>query len=261
MPAVVTRTNQADIRDPAVKNTFINGINAFNSLPDSRGEIGGSYGTLVSIHRHPHKFHSTGEDVDVGKQRFLTWHRVYLSVLEWWVQTLPNCQNFSIPYWDWTVDRDVPDWLQNFKPRVIIPDTERIPTQPPQPIQEESVDVNRTPGRDRESSLPTRDDIKKCLEKPTFTDFTTTLELLHAHVHGWVGGTMSDILTSPADPLFWLHHANIDRIYTTWRTQHADTPSTIPTLSGSDLKMDPWEGTEPDYRHWDWVAYDKLFTV
>jgi hypothetical protein len=43
MPAVVTRKNQADI-DPAVKNTFINGINAFNSLANSGGEIGGSYG-------------------------------------------------------------------------------------------------------------------------------------------------------------------------------------------------------------------------
>ena len=44
MPAVVTRYNQADIHDPKVKNTFINGINAFNSLANSGGEIGGSYG-------------------------------------------------------------------------------------------------------------------------------------------------------------------------------------------------------------------------
>jgi tyrosinase len=49
-----------------------------------------------------------------------------------------------------------------------------------------------------------------------------TLEGLHADVHAWVGGTMRDLLTSPADPLFWLHHANIDRIYTSWRKQHAD---------------------------------------
>jgi tyrosinase len=68
------------------------------------------------------------------------------------------------------------------------------------------------------------------------------------YMHGLVE-PMRDVLTSPADPLFWLHHANIDRIYTTWRTQHADSHSTIPMLSGSDLKMDPWEGTEPDYRH------------
>jgi len=125
-------------------------------------------------------------DVDVGKQRFLTWHRVYLSVLEYWVSSIPNYQNFYIPYWDWTVKRDIPDWLQNFKPRVIIPNTESIP---PQPHSEESVVVSRAPGQDRESPLPTKDDINRCLEKPTFTDFTKTLEDLHANVHAWVGGT------------------------------------------------------------------------
>jgi Common central domain of tyrosinase len=91
--------------------------------------------------------------------------------------------------------------------------------------------------------------------KPTYTEFTMTLEGLHAGVHAWVGGTMSDIATSPADPLFWLHHANIDRIYTLWQKTHPDNANTIHTLSGSDLNIDPWAGTESDYRHWDWVAY------
>jgi hypothetical protein len=57
MPAIVQRKNQARIEDPD-KNTFINGIKAFNSLSTFAGEIGGTYGTLVSIHRHQHKFHS-----------------------------------------------------------------------------------------------------------------------------------------------------------------------------------------------------------
>ena len=43
----------------------------------------------------------------------------------------------------------------------------------------------------------------------------------------------------PADPLFWMHHANIDRIYTLWQNAHPDNPNTIPRLSGSDLNMDP----------------------
>lgn len=249
MPPVVQRKNQAGLGDTD-NNTFINGINAFNSLSTSRGEIGGNYGTLVSIHRHQHKFHSA--DGDVGTQRFLTWHRVYLSVLEFWVSSIPNYQKFFIPYWDWTTNRSVPNWLENFKPHVNIPDTEKIP---PEPSSIDPVNVNRTPGQDREFSLPTTDDINRCLGKPTYTEFTMTLEGLHAGVHAWVGGTMSDIATSPADPLFWLHHANIDRIYTLWQKTHPDNANTIPTLSGSDLNIDPWAGTESEYRHWDWVAY------
>ncbi|MGA7899380.1 MAG: tyrosinase family protein [Nitrososphaeraceae archaeon] len=136
------RKNQAGLGDTD-KNTFINGINAFNSLSTSGGEIGGTYGTLVAIHRHQHKFHSA--DGEVGTQRFLTWHRVYLSVLEYWVSSIPNYQKFFIPYWDWTTNPSVPNWLENFKPHVNIPDIESIP---PEPSSWHRVDVNRTPGQD-----------------------------------------------------------------------------------------------------------------
>jgi hypothetical protein len=52
-----------------------------------------------------------------------------------------------------------------------------------------------------------------------------------------------------------MHHSNIDRIYTLWQRTHPDNHNTIPRLSGSDLNIDPWEGIEPDYRHWDWIEY------
>ena len=247
MPAMVQRKNQFGLGDTD-KNTFINGIKAFNSISTFAGEIGGTYGTLVAIHRHPHNFHSP--DGEVGKQRFLAWHRVYLSVLEHWVSSIPNYQSFFIPYWDWTTDRTIPNWLENFKPQVNVPNTEKITSEP---ISWELVNVRRSPGRPQD--LPDSDKINKCLEKQSYTEFTTALEGLHADVHAWVGGTMTDLLTSPADPLFWMHHANIDRIYTLWQNAHPDNPNTIPRLSGSDLNMDPWEGTEPDYRHWDWIVY------
>jgi tyrosinase len=39
---------------------------------------------------------------------------------------------------------------------------------------------------------------------------------LHNFVHIWVGGDMT-AATSPNDPIFFLHHANIDRIWWTWQ--------------------------------------------
>lgn len=57
----------------------------------------------------------------------------------------------------------------------------------------------------------------------------------HDYVHGLVGGgdpknpnmpgLMSDPDTAALDPIFWLHHANIDRLWETWRqnpTSHVD---------------------------------------
>lgn len=38
----------------------------------------------------------------------------------------------------------------------------------------------------------------------------------HDTVHGQVGGWMSSFTNAPRDPLFWLHHANIDRLWEVW---------------------------------------------
>lgn len=42
---------------------------------------------------------------------------------------------------------------------------------------------------------------------------------LHGRVHLWIGGNMSSS-SSPNDPLFWLHHANLDRIWAEWQDRH-----------------------------------------
>ncbi len=49
---------------------------------------------------------------------------------------------------------------------------------------------------------------------------------IHAGVHNAVGGDMAD-KSSPTDPLFWLHHANIDRIWAKWQTSHNATPPNL----------------------------------
>jgi hypothetical protein len=49
----------------------------------------------------------------------------------------------------------------------------------------------------------------------------------HSNVHGAVGGHMGDFL-SPVDPLFFLHHANLDRLWSLWTA--AQTGAGRPTL-------------------------------
>jgi len=40
----------------------------------------------------------------------------------------------------------------------------------------------------------------------------------HNGVHNWLGGNMSTFF-SPADPIFWLHHSNVDRVWNSWNNQ------------------------------------------
>lgn len=58
---------------------------------------------------------------------------------------------------------------------------------------------------------------------PAVCNFTTGGELgdaingWHGQVHNAVGGTMADIMTSPAAPIFWCWHAFVDHIYWDWQ--------------------------------------------
>lgn len=42
----------------------------------------------------------------------------------------------------------------------------------------------------------------------------------HGLVHNNTGGLMGAVPTAAGDPVFWLHHANIDRFWAAWTTRH-----------------------------------------
>ena len=57
---------------------------------------------------------------------------------------------------------------------------------------------------------------------------------LHNRVHVWVGGDMGPG-TSPNDPVFFLNHCNVDRIWESWMTTHGRTY--VPDMSaGAQFK-------------------------
>ena len=65
----------------------------------------------------------------------------------------------------------------------------------------------------------------------------------HNLVHVWFNGTMSQVPIAPADPMFWMHHAEIDRLWWLWGQNHAGQ---VPNLSGPDAVLDPWPETVSD---------------
>ena len=56
---------------------------------------------------------------------------------------------------------------------------------------------------------------------PNFSDGFRTTEL-HNRVHIYTGGTMLNVPTSSNDPVFFLHHCNVDRLYEEWLDRYSD---------------------------------------
>jgi tyrosinase len=218
-PAVHVRKDQAALTE-CERERF---LCAFQAIVND-----GTLGKLVAIHGETHYQH--------GTQRFLPWHRVYLEVMEDALRAAHP--DVTLPYWDWTkeAEQGVPAWLAGFTPTV------------PMPAPATPMTVVRSP--QSSADLATiASNVPSVMAETAFGSFTSGLEGIHGSVHVWIGGNMSMIPTAPSDVLFWLHHANIDRLW--WQWQQAN-PGQHPALSGTGPNspvMDPWSTTEVQTRN------------
>ncbi len=112
------------------------------------------------------------------------------------------------------------------------------------------------------ANLPSVADLRAALARGTYPLFQNTLESgagllsfnqMHNSIHGWVGGVpgqMSYPRYSPFDPIFYLHHCNIDRLWTMWQLDgHANEYPTTggnPEHNRNDI-MYPWTGGAAGY--------------
>ena len=75
---------------------------------------------------------------------------------------------------------------------------------------------------------------------------------LHNRVHVWVGGSMLP-MTSPNDPVFFLHHCFVDKVWADWQSLQREanpdaSPHYAPEEGGPaghniDDQLKPWERT------------------
>jgi tyrosinase len=88
----------------------------------------------------------------------------------------------------------------------------------------------------------------------------STRTTMHNLVHGWVGGVLSPsdartkirgtmlLPTSPNDPVFFLHHANIDRLWAAWQATHPGKtyePKSGYAGNNADTPMAPFGAVTP----------------
>lgn len=61
------------------------------------------------------------------------------------------------------------------------------------------------------------------MNSPNFLDFSTRLRSIHNWVHVWIGGTTAEVAWAAYDPLFWAHHAMVDRLWRLWQLQNPES--------------------------------------
>jgi hypothetical protein len=74
--------------------------------------------------------------------------------------------------------------------------------------------------------------VGQILKLTPLTPFQSNLDPIHGNVHNAIGGDMATA-HSPTDPLFFLHHANVDRLWAQWEQGPNDAD---PPNAGSSLK-------------------------
>jgi tyrosinase len=147
---------------------------------------------------------------------FLPWHRAYLSFFD--NAARDQDEDAILPWWDWTSD---------LSHQIGLPAayTAGGPSLESGPVPEINGDPARGTTRNpsNPADLPTYDQIygpNGLLERTDFRDFSNQLQDVHDGIHGWVGGDMGSIGTSAFDPVFWAHHAMIDRVWYQWQLKH-----------------------------------------
>lgn len=95
-------------------------------------------------------------------------------------------------------------------------------------------------------AMPTASVVNGALSSADFSTFRPALEGPHGTVHILVGRDMST-MTSPNDPIFFLHHCQIDRLWAKWQEDHTGTANFNPLGTGGqghrlNDAMWPWDG-------------------
>lgn len=154
---------------------------------------------------------------------FLPWHRMYLAYFEQIVANtvahLGGPANWALPFWDYS-DASNPDRL-NIPPAFTSPGDASNPLWMPN---------RRNTLNAASTSLQNLDILFYTTTPSGITGFGGPVtkfnhgggynggleSLPHNRIHVDIGGAMGDPNTAGLDPIFWLHHANIDRLWQVW---------------------------------------------
>jgi hypothetical protein len=160
-----------------------------------------------------------------GNSRFLSWHRAYLRTVEKDLQAIDP--SVMIPYWDWAYDSQAPedsiilskDYFGgngNSRRNWCVTDGQFTDWKP----KNTQNCIVRTFNGGSGSHIPALwgwEPIKSAVfTATTYDQFRISLEGPHGNVHNGINGQFAS-MRSPDDPIFWLHHSFVDKLWSDWQ--------------------------------------------
>lgn len=135
-----------------------------------------------------------------GIAYFLAWHRGFLFYFERQLRAVSGNSSLVLPYWDYYTNPSLP------------PEFTNPASYNPLYVPRLNTDV-----RAALTLAPFANTVTN-MQRGLTNAFETSLESMpHNAVHNIIGNVMAEVMQSPVDPIFWLHHANIDRLWSAWQ--------------------------------------------
>ena len=159
------------------------------------------------------------------EEYFLPWHRMFVYFFERIVRKACADPTFSLPYWNYSAPGANHGRIPPaFRAAGTLFEAKRRPwVNTGQPIDRISA-INPAPNGTLNLSV---------LSEPSYNPgparrgFCETLDFgLHGNVHVEVGGptNMGSVPWAAEDPVFWMHHCNIDRLWASWNRNGGNNP-------------------------------------
>lgn len=193
------------------KSALVNAFYQLRTGPDLISD-------LATFHSDNFNFgNSTRPDIHFNlpnepqRQIFFAWHRMQMLELERAMQNIDP--RISMPWWDSSTDQSTtsPLWAPDFMGQF-----------------DNVWALNRNLGGN--GPLPNPTTVTAVQNSSDFLIYSNDMErgATHRGAHAWVGGVMSTPL-SPRDPVFYLHHTYIDKLWAEWEQERQGESSFIIT--------------------------------
>jgi hypothetical protein len=186
---------------------------------------------------------------------FLVWHRAYLYYFERHLRDAAQDADLAVPYWDYS-DPDQRTFPAAYAPATLADGSSNSLYHPSRngafTNGDSEISARVALAENAVSATTFFSDVGVTGFAGDFSDAGNPRQGLleqtpHGDIHVVVGGVitgenvngaMSDIPTAAFDPVFWAHHANIDRMWAVWMA--ASGKQWGPMAPGSWLDEAPW---------------------
>ena len=163
---------------------------------------------------------------------FLPWHRMYVYFFERIVRSLSGDPAFALPYWNYSTSTPAqhgiipPQFRQKGDPTFgpLYVEKRNVPPNAPNVNKGEPID------KDQPGNILNLGALSECSYEPQGVRRGFCMRIdngLHGTVHVQVGDpeNMGDVPWAAGDPIFWLHHCNIDRLWESWNRAGRKNPT------------------------------------